>query len=92
MSLFREEDSVGSERGVIAIVTELTDGEQGVVGHAWKNVGTTSNSGKRRKYAVVGKQCCVGCGHGVAIGKANSVGGGNRTLVDTWGVGSNEVF
>jgi hypothetical protein len=46
MSLFREEDSVRGEGGVKSIVTELTGGEQGVVGHAWKNMGTTSKDGK----------------------------------------------
>jgi hypothetical protein len=48
MSVFRDEDSVGGERGVLSIVTELTDGEQGVVGHAWKNMGTTSKDGEWR--------------------------------------------
>ena len=60
--LGQQQDSVGSERCVVAIVAELANREEGMVGHARENMGTTSNGGQGREEYVGWKQGGVG-GH-----------------------------
>ena len=93
LSIFGQQDGVRSERGVVAIVAELTDQEKRMVGHGRKNMGTTSNGGQRRKKSVVWKQGGVRGSHdGVAIGQANNVAGSDGAFVDTRSVWANEVL
>ena len=92
LSILGQQDGVSSEPGVVAIVAELADREEGMVGHRRGNEGKTSNGGQRRKESVVWKQYGV-CGrHGVTIGQANSVTGSDWRLVDARSVWANEML
>ena len=92
LSILGKQDGIRSERGVVAIVTELTDREKRMVGHGRKNMGAASISGQRRKKSVVWKQGGVCSSHGVAIGKANDVAGSDGAFVDTRSIWANEVL
>ena len=61
-----------------------------MVGHGRENIRTTSKSGQGRGKSVGCKQGDVHRGHGVAIGQANGVTEGDRTLADAMIVGVNE--